>query len=178
MVVAPGSEYWDFPISAAQTLVNSDVGTLTVTRHPKTSRAVLKFTNYVGLVDTDMEVLSEGMTLIRTDGTILTFAALKDEGQAYAPVREGGVPLQPIDIPAGDYYVAPGLFAAGTAVRLLDRVRAGEQAVLDAAGVPKFTAVEGQTANFSFDARAAYTAINGSPPIELPPPPSPAPPGP
>lgn len=67
--------------------------------------------------------------------------------------------LQPIAIPAGTYYIAPG-WCTGTELQkaLIDAVRRGDD--LTNSGVPQVTAIAGQTANIEVDLAAAYAACH------------------
>ena len=178
LTVLTPTDVWPIDVAGQRTRADLNLGSITVVRHPHTSSAAIKTTNYLDLYDTTMANLGKGAVVVSDDGQVVLSFRVDEHSGSLMGMPEVTAPGQPITLPIGTYYASPGGIGARTSERLVHRVRAGEQAALDAAGVPKFTAVAGQTVTFTFDARAAYTAINGSPPIELPPPPAPPSPGP
>ena len=115
-------------------------------------------TNRDEFYDATDDDLGAGVSLINSDGGIVYCFPLNRLGRAATFSRS--TPLGgETRVPAGAYYIAPGIVGQGLAVALLDAIRDGRQAALDAAGVPQIQAMPGQTASISFDGRAARDAI-------------------
>lgn len=153
-----GIETHSIVISEENTQQNIDIGNITIEYHDLQVPMDMNIMNYDSLYDAAGVALWDHVSLIRSDSqALLTFPVKPPEGEVVAKVAE----IQ-TDVPrttSGTYYIAPGPIAAPTALALLDAIRAGDHAALDAAGVPKFTAVQGQTTHFTLDAAQARDAI-------------------
>lgn len=103
--------------------------------------------------------IENSITLVRADGQSVHSLDLNGSGKII--IREGmGVNDTDIPMAEGEFYIVPGAYPASTtSLALLDSVRAGRQAQLDTAGVPKFTFVAGTTTQVAFDAQAAVNAV-------------------
>lgn len=157
-LVLKGPETQLIQLSAVQTMQDIALGDIVVQLHERPIPLNMSITNFEDLYDPGDIALWTMISLIRDDAQVLlTFPVKPPDGQVVAEV----VAIQ-TDVPRtteGVYYIVPGPIAAPTALALLDAIRAGQLAALDAAGVPKFTAVAGQTTQFTFDATLARNAI-------------------
>jgi len=102
--------------------------------------------------------LDRGLGLIAVDDAESHIFEVKSDGRAYW-TDDNSNPVYTLQLPAGTYYVTPGSYGDRPFFALYESVKAGRQAQLDAAGVPKITIVAGQTADLTFDAQAAHDAI-------------------
>lgn len=138
-------------------LNDADIGDLLIDDLPCDIPATISMSEGTDLFDSALSALIVGVTLVRADGhAVLNFPA-DDTGRVRRD-RWREPPLTPL-LPAGDWYVAPGLFPARPGTALHRGLLAGRQAQFDAAGVPKLTVVAGQPATFTFNARTTYEAI-------------------
>lgn len=81
-------------------------------------------------------------------------------------------------IPAGTCYITPGLFGNTPSFKVLDLIRAGRQAELDKAGMPKITAVADRETSLTInlpEVEAVFEKLPEVPPVP-PAPPAPEPP--
>lgn len=101
-------------------------------------------------------------TLISADGKIIRSFVNKNNNA----VGNDGPESLP-KVPAGTYYVTPGLFGNTPSFKVLDLIRAGRQAELDKAGVPKITAVAGRETSLTINLPEAEAAFDKLP--EVPP---------
>ena len=109
----------------------------------------------------DQRIENKGgaVSFIAADGSAVYTFMTGGPGIAMANVGTGELPK----LPAGTYYVSPGLFGNSLSFKVLDAVRAGID--LDAAGIPKIVAVAGQEAELTVDVPIVDAAISG---LELP----------
>lgn len=142
-------------IAAAEVQGDLDLGAIvfeTPTRDATIQATVTQFQQYrhlIGFPDI------QGLTYVRVgDGSIWT-----QRGKLVKVDGVLGATLQPLQLPAGTYYIAPG-WCSGSAIQfaLIDAVRRGDD--LTNSGVPKVTAVAGQTVNIEVDLAAAYAACH------------------
>lgn len=148
--------------TADQTSANFDLDDVIVQQHERLVTLDMTVTNSEGVRDLGGALdLGTMVSLIRADAEVLlTFPVKPPEGEVVAEV----VQIQ-TDVPRvteGEYYVTPGPINSPTAFALLDALRADEHDALDAAGVPRFTALEGQTVEFTLDAAAAQASIQAA----------------
>jgi len=107
----------------------------------------------------DQHRLMTGITLVRSDGQSVYGLNLDDFGKILI-VEDMVADNTDIPMAEGEFYIVPGRFPASTTgLALLDSVRAGRQAQLDTAGVPKFTFVAGATTEVEFDAQTVVNAV-------------------
>ena len=118
---------------------------------------VLFATNQAAYNPSDLNDLKENVTLIRDDGsTIFGYPTNREQTKAVeATWRVDDLPPQ---IAAGTYYVVAGSVGTDAARALLRSIEDGRQTLLDAAGVPKVTAVPGQTASITINAMDSFNA--------------------
>jgi len=96
-------------------------------------------------------------TLISVDGKVIRSFVNKNN----TALGNSGPDTQP-KVPAGTYYVTPGLFGNTPSFKVLDLIRAGRQAELDKAGVPKIVAVADKETALTIsvpEAEAAFEAL-------------------
>lgn len=147
----------DVPITAADTDDDFELGDVVIGEAVCDTGVSVTLQNHVLLQDTLGSPLSAAAAFIRTDGQLL-FNFPADEGGDVWRQRFKHPPDRPL-LPAGEYYVAPGLVTARAGMAVYLSVLDGRNAQLDAAGVPKITVVSGQPVSLQFDARASYEAI-------------------
>ena len=109
-------------------------------------------------------------TLISADGKVLRSFVNKND----TTVGNTGPDSLP-RVPVGTYYVTPGLFGNTPSFKVLDRIRAGRQAELDKAGVPKITAVADKETSLTINLPEAEAAFDKLPDLTPAQPPSDAP---
>jgi hypothetical protein len=144
-------------ISATQTLVDHDLGDVVLTDAPADAPVRASLQNKADLFDSTGAAIDLYTTFISKDGNLVLGFPADLEGHLlrellYVPPR---LPL----LPPGEYYAVPGLIGSQSGMALYLSIREGRQALLDAAGVPKFTAISGQEVSLTIDARAAYEAV-------------------
>lgn len=153
-----GPEMKFIALSAAQAARDFGLGDVIIKRHERPVPLEMPVINAADLVEPSGVTLEYQVTLIRNDGlVVLTFPV--DPSVAMAVAEEVAVQTDVPRTTNGTYYVTPGPVNSATGQALLDAVRAGQLAQLDAAGVPKLTAVVGETTQFTLDARQARDAI-------------------
>ncbi len=148
-------------LNAAQTAQDVDLGLLELIGAPRTVTASLTMTNStaLSLFDIDGSALWTQVALIRSDAQVILGFRVDQASGAVVERLTAAPPLIMPLLPAGTYYACPGIMGTPLPLALFDAIRDGRLADLDAAGVPKFTAVEGQPVTLQFDARAARDAI-------------------
>jgi len=147
-------------LSAQQTLADIDLGDVAIPSPAGTAVVDLTAENFLNQwTRGGMEPLGRYVTLIRADGgLILAYPINRSNGKVVADV-DTVQPMVPPSLPPGTYYISPGIFGGRLQLRLLDALRAGQQAALDAHNVPKVTAVADQTVTLTFDAAQARDNI-------------------
>jgi hypothetical protein len=155
---------YSVPLTTAQTINDVNIGQIVIPALQTDATAQIIMQNGKGeWFPGGVGPLWLGITLISDDGSIiLSYLARHDDGYVVGNPDSAVDPNMPPDLPAATYYVAPGVVSSSDHnihMLLLDAIRAGQLAQLDAAGVPKFTAIAGQTTNFTFDAAQARDAI-------------------
>jgi hypothetical protein len=158
MLIGTQSEMTIVELSEEQTSGNVALGDLLIFSHPRVANAHITVTNRDSLVGAMGQVLSDEVTLISADGTVIIPLRVDGLGKV-ANYDSIGNAAGPVPIPAGTFYLSPGVIGHRTPLALYESVRAGRQAALDAAGVPTMSVAIGGTATLEFDARAARTAI-------------------
>ncbi len=142
-------------VPASQTQSNTNLGQITLPTFATTAQFRATLTNLGPWGQTQESRLVGGLTLVAADGSILFTELAAPFG---GPQTSRRLRTDPLSLPPGDYYIAPGFFAAGRVQVAL--VRACEQGMdLTATGIPKVTLVEGQTVDATVDLLAAYNAI-------------------
>lgn len=131
--VAPNVE-WTVPLNL--TSADLDLGSIKVLNSPGDAIIRVDTTNGQRLSPMAKD-LGGLIALISIDGKVIRCFAVKPPGLAVANYGTGELPK----VPAGTYYVTPGMFGNTPSYKVLDLIRAGRQAELDKAGVPKITAV-------------------------------------
>ena len=165
------SQAWLFDFGPERTWGDLDVGVLTITRAPTTAAAKVKATNFENAIDKEGGPVGDAMTLVSNDGQVLYMYGVHTDGSAMpsSGTENPYFKFSPdVRLAPGLYYVAPGAASDYPADRLITLVRANRQVELDASNAPKFTAVEGQTVEFTFDLKAAMAilqAIAEQPPV-------------
>ncbi len=145
--------------NATQTAQDINLGEIQLVDAPRTATVAVTMTNLTNLFDIDGALLWDHATLVSSDAqVILVFRVDQSSGTIVERLRAAPPLAMPL-VPPGTFYVSPGMIDMPLPLALFDAVRAGRQADLDAAGVPKFTAIEGQQVTLQFDARAARDAI-------------------
>jgi hypothetical protein len=144
-------------ITAVQTSQNLDLGDVVVMDTPADAPVRVSLQNKADLFDSTGAAIDLSVTFISTNGTFVLGFPADLEGNVlrelfYVPPR---LPL----LPPGEYYAIPGLISSQSGMALYLSIREGRQVLLDAAGVPKFTAISGQEVSLIIDARAAYEAV-------------------
>lgn len=159
ILVGTEMDHWmSVPLSGAQTLADIDLGDITVPTFVHDATIQIDVANVGGNRRGRMQL--EILTLVRSDGADIMDIELNRSGRSaagFAGTEQHELP----DIPAGVYYIAPGSLIGPnwTAEMLIDLIRAGRLAELDAAGVPKIEAVVGQVTELQMDAVQAENAI-------------------
>ena len=144
-------------ISAAQTIDDLDLGDIVLVDATADVSARVTMQNRSDLFDATGVGIALAMSFISTDGSMVFGFPADLEGNV---LRELFYVLPPLPLlPPGEYYAVPGLISSQSGMALYLSIRAGRQAMLDAAGVPKFTAISGQEVSLTIDARAAYEAV-------------------
>jgi hypothetical protein len=162
-----GTETHSVFLDPGQTANDLDIGDIIVEDEPRVSAIQGTIQglpdDYVFPADAqdvyDQRRLERGITLVRADGQSVHSLSLDDFGKILIVVQ---MVADNTDIPMaeGEFYIVPGPYPGSTTgLALLDSVRAGRQAQLDAAGVPKFTFVAGETTEVEFDAQAVVEAV-------------------
>jgi hypothetical protein len=150
-------------LTAAQTVNDVNLGQITIPPLQTDASTQITMQNAQDQWAPGVIPLWRGVTLISDDGSVfLSYPARPDDGFVVGNPDSAVEPDLPPQLPAGVYYVAPGFTVnvdLSIHMRLLDAIRDGQLAQLDAAGVPKFTAIAGQTTQFTFDAAQARDAI-------------------
>ncbi len=158
VVAMRGPQSFSIPLTAQQTAQNVDLGDVVVQRVDRPVELDMTLTNADDLYDPGDIALWTQVSLIRSDAqVVLTFPVRPPNGEVVADI----VQVQ-TDVPRtteGVYYLVPGPVTSPTAFALLDALRAGQQAQLDAAGVPKITAVAGQTTQLVLEGAQARSAV-------------------
>lgn len=144
-------------ITAAQTLEDLDLGDVVLLDASADAPVRVTMQNQQYLLDSTGASLGLTASFISIDGSVVVGFPADLEGNVirehfYVPTR---LPL----LPPGEYYAVPGLITSQSGMALYLSIREGRQAQLDAAGVPKITAISGQEVSLTFDARAAYEAV-------------------
>lgn len=144
-------------LSAAQTIQDLDIGDIVLVDAAADAAARVTMQNKSDLFDSTGVGIALAVSFISTDGSLVFGFPADLEGNVlrellYVPPR---LPL----LPPGEYYAVPGLISSQSGMALYLSIREGRQALLDAAGVPKFTAISGQEVSLTIDARAAYEAV-------------------
>lgn len=161
-----GTEMHSVFLNPVQTANNIDLGDIVIEDVPKPSAiegTVQGASDLVFPADAadvhNRLSLENSITLVRADGQSVHSLDLNGSGKII--IREGmGVNDTDIPMAEGEFYIVPGGYPASTtSLALLDSVRAGRQAQLDTAGVPKYTFVAGKTTQVAFDAQAAVNAV-------------------
>lgn len=145
------------PMRFSSQLTNNDVsiGQIVLVPYATTSQFRARLTNVSPWITIQESKLVPGLTLISANGSILFTEASQfyEAGQQEIRLR-----TDPLSLPPGDYYVAPGVFARGRVQLAL--LRAREQGMnLAGTGIPKVTLVAGQAVDVDVDLLAAYNAI-------------------
>lgn len=150
------------PLTAQQTASDIDLGIVPLSVAARSIPAPMTLTNVTHVFTPGGYALFDDVTLIRADGQVILGFRVHPEGGP-----EGGrvldrfvLPLTDPLLPPGEFYISPGVFGGIVPRHLLACLRNGRQGDLDAAGVPKVVAVEGQaTAPLVIDGLAARDAI-------------------
>ncbi len=152
-------------LSAAQTSANFDVGVITADEPALDASLSLEVFRPV-TTDLSGERNAFLVSIVRDDGSLaMFFRTTMEDPQKLSEFAipliptPGVVPEPPVAIPAGTYYVTPGIPSRPTATALVRALMDGRGAVLDVAGVPKFTVLAGQTATVVIDAEQVMQAI-------------------
>lgn len=124
-------------LTAAQTQGDIDLGAIALPSLAEDSPLNLTMHN-TQIMGPGVDSLDDGVTLVKSDGQLILCYTKDESGKVVYPwfASEDNVP----SIPAGDYYVAPGLYNGKLQLMLLDLVRQNAYAILDAHSVPKVTA--------------------------------------
>ncbi|MBN8644102.1 MAG: hypothetical protein J0L61_02545 [Planctomycetes bacterium] len=169
LVIAPaGSQIWVIDLTAAQLSADFDLGNVVVAPAPPTAGARLNSSFTAALFDAKWKVIHLSALLVRSDGQVVYNLTVHEDTRAMGPGLEPLDPGYRTALAPGTYYIAPGDIGSTVADKLLTLVRANRQVELDASNVPKFTAVEGQTVDFTLDpaaAKAIIEAIPEQPPV-------------
>jgi len=145
-------------LTAAQTAQNVDIGDVPIADRAANGAATIRMENSDGLTQPSKLLVQDSMGLVKVDDAEPHMFHVDKSGRAtWTNAASKQVPLLPV--PEGTYYVTPGAYGDRAFFALYEAVKAGRQAQLDAAGVPKITIVAGQTAELTFDAQAAHDAI-------------------
>lgn len=152
------------PLTAGQTIEDVNIGEFVVPPLRADATAQIIMQNAQGQwLPGGVGPLWLGVTLISEGGSIiLGYLARHDDGFVVGNPDSAVDPDMPPELPAATYFVAPGVVSTrddSIHMLLLDAIRAGQFAQLEAAGVPKLTAIAGQTTEFTFDAAMARDAI-------------------
>lgn len=148
-----------YPLSLEQTQADSNLGDLVLSDVDAPIQTNILLVNYAELLGPGELPWYRTVTAIRSDGQVIYCFSIGFDGRAVetrtAEPEDGvGGRLAP-----GVYYLAPGLFGAEMHWLLLDAIREDRLDELNAAGVPRITAVEGEVAAATVDMRAARDAI-------------------
>jgi len=147
-------------IPASSTAADYDMGVVVLDESERDAELVLSLTNNFGLMDfPEPAMIGTDVTLVSITGEIYLGLQIDDILKTANIVSEYLDDEPGIMIPAGEYYVSPGTIGYPTSLNLIDCVKQGLQAELDAAGVPKITVVAGETTEVTIDALAAYNAV-------------------
>jgi hypothetical protein len=144
-------------IAGTQVLDDLDLGDVMLVDSPADAPIRITMQNRADLFDSTGVGIALGMSFISTDGSLVIGFPADLEGNVLRELFYVPPPL-PL-LPPGEYYAVPGLISTQSGMALYLSIREGRQALLDAAGVPKFTAVSGQEVSLTIDARAAYEAV-------------------
>lgn len=105
----------------------------------------------------DVKVDSSGIALIRDDGGMVLSYRVHPESRQLIESQSNHVAPR---IPAGRYYVLPGIGLLDVGVLLVDRVQAGQD--LSVYGIPVFIAKKGERIVAELDRPAMVEAVNKS----------------
>ncbi len=169
-----GNAYHSIRLTAEQTQQDVDLGQITLPTITGDSAAQISVINHADLWGPGrLDELGDDVTLIKSDGSLILTYPIQPQDHVIVPKLESGEETDPPLVPGGTYYVCPGALIGRMQYQLLDAIRDGHAAVLDAHGVPKITAPGSMTLNAT-EARNqildALEAIANPPP---PPPPTP-----
>jgi hypothetical protein len=146
------------PLTAEQLQTDLNIGDLIIADTIRDATLELQMSNTSAIVVPSKIDIQRELCLVATDDAELHTLGARDDGEVFI-TDLANQPLTAIPIPAGTYYIVPGSFGRVSCFALLESIRAGRQALLDAAGVPKVTVTAGQTVSFEFDAQAALDAV-------------------
>lgn len=153
------AQVWVRDFTAQQLATNSDIGDVTIAPAAKTAMTRLRASTLAGPFDQQFNDISNGITLVRSDGSVIYSLRLNPETKVAGPATAALDPDHVMALAPGQFYISPGGIGSSYSMKLLTIVRANRHAELDASDAPKFTAVEGQTVNFTFDLAAAKAVI-------------------
>lgn len=169
LVIATGmGRAWVIDLTASHLSADFDVGNVNVTPAPATAGARLNASSSAVMFDAKWKVIHLSALLVRSDGQVVYNLTVHEDTRAMGPGLEVLSTGYRTSLAPGTYYVAPGDIGSTVADKLLTLVRTNRQAELDASNVPKFTAVEGKTVDFTLDpaaAKAIIEAIPEQPPV-------------
>lgn len=142
-------------LTAEQTQADVDLGQIVLPDYERTAFFRARLSNSIEWREIQESGLIAGVTLVAADGSIMfTEVAYRSP----ANPDELRLRTDPLALPPGEYYIAPGSFATGRVQVAL--LRAREQGMdLTGTGIPKVTLVEGQTVDVDVDLLATYLAI-------------------
>jgi hypothetical protein len=118
----------------------------------------MQMTNTLAMRSLSKISMRYDVTLVSASDSSLFVYGVDRAGVAYTSDANGDKTTT-LPIPSGTYYIVPSGFGHQPSWALLESVRAGRHAQLQAAGVPSITVAAGATESLAFDATAAYDAV-------------------
>lgn len=180
LVMGKGTRVWFFHLTAAQLAAHLDLGDLSLAAVPDTASVRMSWPGHRRMTSAEMDPVGDEMTLIRADGTVMYSFDVSPQDGSIGGGDTTVLPGKVEKICPGVYYAAPGIAGCAPSLKLLELIRSGRIAEIDATSVPKQTMIADQSIDWTIDLAAALAAIEGIPvqPSVVNPPPPEVPPGP
>ncbi|TVQ63699.1 MAG: hypothetical protein EA378_01085 [Phycisphaerales bacterium] len=161
MILGPDTPQWKvIDIEPHQTLEDVDLGQVHIPPYqPGTVPMHMQLINDDQLSTRAVEWVRGSVTIFSEDGQVATIFAKSSFTGPIADLRHDEPPRVPLLDP-GVYFVAPGPLGTSSATLLRRLLRDGVD--VEAAGVPKLTAVEGEPIHITVDAVQVEQAIRAA----------------
>jgi hypothetical protein len=155
--VIGGNNVLTLSLLPADTAASGELPEITVASVPRNATVSLVLTGGQSLRRAATFHHPPGVTLVSEGGDRIWTFDCRVEGDVRTEPQ--WILSEPVTVPAGTYYIASGLAVGLPGQRaLIDAVRRGDD--LTNSGVPKVTAVAGQTVSIEVDLAAAYAACH------------------
>ncbi|MCA9280899.1 MAG: hypothetical protein KDA30_02550 [Phycisphaerales bacterium] len=151
-------EYYRLQYPAGLGNQDVDLGDVVVPQYQPDAMLSMTVTESVA-TDSAGFAIGANATLIATDASrVLGFGLIAQTGALHT-AREFMNEEVSVDVPAGEYFVVPGMVCGSNVLRVLELIAEGRAADLRNAGVPVVTCVSNQLVTYSINADSALDAI-------------------